>query len=576
MSPASLRVRLLGPPILEIDDVPLRLEGRKTWALLAYVLLQSRAPTRRELVDRLWSDADDPLGAARWALSQVRKALSGGADIVERDARLVFEARTHVSVDAVELLDGRWDTSGVDELARGPLLEGMEFDENPDFARWLDVQRARVAGAITEALRSTATLVARTDPDRALALAERGLLIEPYDEELHALIVGIHVAGGDLSRARAYIEQVRGRFRADLGVDVPTTISRPLTPRTTTTADTLVALDVRGHAMLQLASGRAAGGDFGGASELAQRVAEEAASARDESLELDALVMLVRVRTASSFGEPRESLGFLRRAMVIANTLGDRARLSDVECERGRLLWLEGQYGAADAALRRAVSIAAEVDDDQRAAWAKSALAVVLASRCEYDAAEDYVRDAIAHFGEIPYPVVVLARVLRLTGRIREARLTADTAIELATARRVLGPLSFALVEAGDARIADGDLDGAGERFTRALAIARETGDPDWQALALRGLAAIEHRRGRPQRAIELLKEALAVATARSGGMRQAQAEILTDLAELERGADQTHVERGLELALSAPMPDLAARLLRLRSSHTPLHTVAT
>jgi tetratricopeptide (TPR) repeat protein len=400
--------------------------------------------------------------------------------------------------------------------------------------------------------------------------------VEPYDEELHALTVGIHVARGDLPRARAYIEQVRGLFRADLGVDVPSTISRALTPAATRTADTVVGFDVRGRAMLQLASARGAGGDFAGASDLAQRVAEEAASASDDSLELDALVMLVHIRTASSFGDPRESLGFLQRALVIANTLGDRARLSDVECERGRLLWLEGQYGAADAALRRAVSIAAEVDDEQRAAWAKSALAVVLASRCEYDAAEDYVRDAIAHFGEIPYPLVVLARVLRLTGRIREARLTADTAVELATARRVLGPLSFALVEAGDARIADGDLDGAGERFTRALAIARETGDPDWQALALRGLAAIEHRRGRPQHGVELLREALAVATARPGGMRQAQAEILTDLAELERGADQTHVERGLELALSAPMPDLAARLLRLRSSHTPLHTVAT
>ncbi|HJW50265.1 MAG TPA: tetratricopeptide repeat protein [Candidatus Limnocylindria bacterium] len=571
-----MRVRLLGPPVLEIDDLPLRLEGRKTWALLAYVLLQSRAPTRRELVDRLWSDADDPRGAARWALSQVRKALSGRADIVERDARLAFEPRTHVTVDALELLDGRWDTSDVEDLVRGPLLEGMEFDETPDFARWLDVQRARVAGAITEALRSTATLVARTDPDRALALAERGLLVEPYDEELHALIVGIHVARSDLGRARAYIEHVRGLFRADLDVDLPATISHPLTPIATRTAETVVGFDVRGRAKLELANTRGAGGDFAGASELAQRVAEEAASARDESLELDALVMLVHIRTASSFGDPRESLGFLQRAMVIANALGDRARLGDVECERGRLLWLEGQYGAADAALRRALSIASEVNDEQRAAWAKSALAVVLASRCEYDAAEDNVRDAIAHFGEIPYPLVVLARVLRLTGRIREARMTADSAVERATTRRVPGPLSFALVEAGEARVADGDLDGAGERFTHALAIARETGDPDWQALALRGLAAIEHRRGRPQHATELLTEALAVATARPGGMRQAQAEILTDLAELERGADQTHVERGLELALSAPMPDLAARLLRLRSSHTPLHTVVT
>src|SRR6266568_6953512 len=39
-------------------------------ALLTYLLLEPRAPTRRELADLLWSEADDPLGAVRWSLSQ--------------------------------------------------------------------------------------------------------------------------------------------------------------------------------------------------------------------------------------------------------------------------------------------------------------------------------------------------------------------------------------------------------------------------------------------------------------------------------------------------------------------------
>jgi DNA-binding SARP family transcriptional activator len=570
-----LKIRLLGRPILERNDEALRLEGHKTWALLAYVLLESRAPTRRELVERLWSDADDPLGAARWALSQVRKGLGDAARIIERDARLVVEPSTTLVVDARELLEGRWDVAAVEDLVRGPLLEGMEFGETPEFARWLDVQRARVAGAVTEALRSTATLIARIDPDRALGLAERGLLEQPYDEELHALIVGIHVARGDRARAQSYLVRVRTLFRDDLGLELPATVTRPLDRTPVTAKDTVVRPEVRGHAMLQLATARGAGGDFAGASKIAQQVAAEAATNDDEALELEALVDLVHIRTAGSFGDPRESLGFLQRAMALASGLGDRGRLSDVECERGRLLWLEGQYGAADAALRRALAIAAEIEDADREGWAKAALGVVLASRCEYEAAEDHIRDAIAHYGTIPYPRVILARILRLTGRIREARMTADSAVEAAKARRVLGPLTFGLVEGGEARIADGDLDGAAERFAEALSIARGTGDPDWQGLALRGLAEIEHRRGRPQVAIELLKEALEVTSARPGAMRQAQAEILTDLAELEGGVDQAHVERGLEIALTAPMPDLAERLLKLRGSHTRLHTVA-
>jgi len=571
-----LRIRLLGRPVLDSDEQPMRLEGRKTWALLAYVLLQPRAPTRRELVDRLWSDADDPLGAARWALSQVRKALTPSAEIVERDGRLAFEPRAHVTVDARDLLDGRWDASGVEDLVRGPLLEGMEFGETPDFARWLDVQRVRVASASGEALRSAATLLARTDGDRALALAERGLVEQPYDEELHQLIVEIHVLRGDRPRAQAYVDRVRKRYRDDLGLDLPPSVARPLTRTMQPATQTIVRPELRGRALLQLATGRGATGDFAGATDIARRVAADAVGVGDHSLELDALLLEVHVSTTGSYGDPRESLGLLQRAMALADSLGDRGRLSDVECERGRLLWLEGRYGAADAALRRALAIAAELGDEDRAGWAKTALAVVLASRGEYDVAEDNIRDAVAFYGGIPYPLAVLARVLRLTGRIREARLTADRAIDEATAQRTLPPLSFALIEAGEARIADGDLEGAAERFARALAIARETGDPDWQGLALRGLASIEHRRGRPQIAIERLREALAVATARPGGMRRAQAEILTDLVELEDGSDSAHLERALQLTLSAPMPDLAERLRRFRRSHTPAHTVAT
>src|SRR2546425_562363 len=72
-----LRVRLLGRPALEHDGASRRLEGHKPWALLTYLLLEPRPPTRRELADLLWSEADDPLGAVRWSLSQVRSPWAG-------------------------------------------------------------------------------------------------------------------------------------------------------------------------------------------------------------------------------------------------------------------------------------------------------------------------------------------------------------------------------------------------------------------------------------------------------------------------------------------------------------------
>ena len=568
----GLTIRLLGRPALERDTDEVRLEGRKTWALLAYVLLESRPPTRRELVDRLWSDADDPQGAMRWALSQVRKALAPDAEIVERDARLAFVPRGRIDIDARDLLDGRWDASNVDDLVRGDLLEGMDLSEVDDFARWLDVQRARVSGARTEAIRSGATLLARSEPTRALALAERGLLTHPYDEELHELIVEIHVLTGDRARAAAYVERLRQRYRADLGLEMPATVTRPLA-RALPAPSPGLRSDVRGHALLDTARARTGAGDYASAWDISRRVAADAAASGDTGLELSALVTQARVHTTGGFGEPRETLGLLQRALLLATGLEDRGRLADVEAERGRLLALDGRYGAADAALRRALAIAIEIEDDDRAAWSKTCLAFVLADRCEFEPAEDNLRDAIAHLGHSPMPLALLARVLLATGRAREARLTADLAVDAALARHVLPPLSFALVVAGDARVSDGDLDGAADRFERALAISTETGDTDWQGLALRGLATIARRRGDAVRSLARLREALAVVSARPGGMRRAQALILADLIEMEDGSDAALVQRALGLAELAPLPDLVERLRRYRPVHTPAHT---
>src|SRR5436309_14597346 len=222
-----LRVRLLGRPGLEHDGESRRLEGYKPWALLTYLLLEPRPPTRRQLADLLWSETEDPLGAVRWALSQVRKAIDPPATIAERDGVIKIDAEILV-VDAGELLRGEWDEVSIDDLVRGELLEGMSFGEAPSFDTWLQVQRARVAAAAADALRWASTLLAHREPDRALALAERALRTEPFDDVLHELVVEIHAARGDRERARTYIAGLERRYRDELDIEPPASISRPL------------------------------------------------------------------------------------------------------------------------------------------------------------------------------------------------------------------------------------------------------------------------------------------------------------------------------------------------------------
>src|SRR5438128_2369048 len=286
-----LRVRLLGRPGLEHDGKSRRLEGYKPWALLTYLLLESRAPTRRELADLLWSEADDPLGAVRWSLSQVRKAVNPPAEIGERDGRIKIDAEVLV-VDAGELLRGEWNETSIDDLVRGELLEGMSFGEAPSFDTWLQVQRARTATAAADALRWAATLLSHREPDRALALAERALRSEPFDDVLHALILG----------STTY--------------------------------------------------------------------------------------------TGGGLGTAREWTSHLQRALRLANELGDRATVAQIETERGRISAIEGRYEAAEASFRRARRLAEDIGDTREAGWARAMLALCHADRCEYAAAEEHLRAA--------------------------------------------------------------------------------------------------------------------------------------------------------------------------------------
>jgi DNA-binding SARP family transcriptional activator len=570
-----LRIRLLGAPSLARDGEAARLEGRKTWALLTYLLLEPHPPTRRELVDRLWSEADDPLGAARWALSQVRKALAGAATIVERDGRLVLEPATDLSIDARELLDGRWDASNVEAIVRGELLEGMDFDEAPEFARWLGIQRARVSSAAADALRSAATFFARSEPERALALAERGLLVDPFDDALHALIVGVHVVRGDVVRARAYVESVDRRYRTELGVSAPATISHAI-DRPQLQSD-LAARQPASHvrALLDSAMARSQGGDAAGAVDLAQRALRDSVVIGEHVLEMQALTDTTNYMTLALVGEPKEWNAMLQRASAIATGIDDRRALAVIERERGRIASIQGSYGAAEAALRRSWALAVELEDTRFIALARLFLGVCLTDRCEYASAEEELRAAVADHRRPEIAMAWYSRLLVKMGRHEEAEEVADRAIEGMTRDMYVIQMPLALAQAGEVRLARGDDTIAAERFARAFSVAREMGDYDWMALALRGLALLDLRDGRPERARQTMREALAHATARPGCYRWVEVAILADLAEMEQGADPSLIDRGLRIALAAPMPDLADRFVRLRRAHTPLHTVA-
>jgi DNA-binding SARP family transcriptional activator len=72
----GLSIHLLGVPRVLRDGLALPSpRGQKVWGLLAYLLRCDARVSRQHLAGLLFEDAEDPLGALRWTLSELRRLL---------------------------------------------------------------------------------------------------------------------------------------------------------------------------------------------------------------------------------------------------------------------------------------------------------------------------------------------------------------------------------------------------------------------------------------------------------------------------------------------------------------------
>lgn len=566
----SLSVRLLGRPSITAADEngerPRMLGGQKPWALLAYLLLNPAGATRRDFAERLWPQAEDPLAAARWAILQVRRALEPEATLAEADGRLVVRVAPEalaIAVDAVTLLDGRFEPAMVHRLVGGDLLEGMTFADAPEFEDWLTLQRARTSSAGSAALRWAAVLAARSEPTRALALVDRALDFDPYDDAAHELGIRIEAERGATGAAAARLAAAERRYRSELGVDPPATLRRPL-ERSNRPA--IVSLDATARALLDAARARLDAGDYSAAIDAARRAASAAAASGDQRLEAESLAVLAGVLVHSVRGRDREAVALLDRALELASALGEERLAAEIERELGYIAFLAARYGAAESILGRAAERAAMAGDAAGSARALTILGACQSDRADYAAAEQTLIAAIQQLRELgdrwePFAESFLARVRLRTDRQDEAEPIADHAVERSRQLGWLSLVPWPMVVAGEARLGNGKPDEAGRILDTAYALACEIDDPCWQAFALRGLGLVAARNGDRDGAARLLGEAAEAAGSLPDGYAWCEALALTDLVELEKGRDAEHNARALSIARRGPMPDLVARL---------------
>src|ERR1700712_15953 len=218
MDTGTARLRLLGRPCLEAAGGEVRrLRGRKSWALLAYLVLTETPPPRSRLAALLFAEADDPLRALRWSLAEIRRCLGEHGSLEGDPVRLVLH--DEVGVDVHLVARAPWiDAVTVPGLG-GELLEGMDVSGAPAFESWLLSERRRLAG-VSEAVLHEAALgfLARGMLDRSRRFAVRAAAMSPLDENHQAMLIRLYRLAGDDEAAERQYAAFRQTLRDELGV----------------------------------------------------------------------------------------------------------------------------------------------------------------------------------------------------------------------------------------------------------------------------------------------------------------------------------------------------------------------
>lgn len=508
-----LAIHLLGPPRVLLGSVtqpPPR--GRKPWGLLAYLLAHESAPTRGWLAELLFSDAEDPLNALRWNLSQLRRLLGTGATIGGEPVELRLPPGTFIDLHAVT--SGTWmQALAVPGLGR-ELLEGLAYAASPAFEVWLTTERRRLAGATANVLREAARAkLATGDHARAVELASRLVVADPLDEDAQELLIRSYAEAGDRQAAERQRDACVGLFRRELGVDPGAAVRHAADaapqpfrlPERPAAAASVTA---------QLEAGLAAvdaGAVDAAILSLRQAVAG-ASELGDAGLQARALLALGAALVHGVRGHDAQGAAALLQAIEAAQRSGAPGVAAHAHRELGFVELLRGRYDRAQRWLQTAASLAAEEPAEQ--AWAHAVHGVVLTdigrhvdARIELREALRLAKDAGAERADA-WALTFLGRSYLLCGELREAREAFQVALD--TARRLRWTAHIPLPEAllADVDLAEGRVDAAAAGYEHAYALALELGDPCWEGIAGRGLGLVADRRGEVDTALRRVGEA--------------------------------------------------------------------
>jgi DNA-binding SARP family transcriptional activator len=505
-------IHLLGAPFVTLGDVPgPGPRGHKAWGLLAYLLATESAPSRLWLAELLFSEAEDPLNALSWSLSQLRRLLGPGAAISGDPVELKLSAGTFVDVRALTL--GTWvQALGIPGLGH-ELLERLAFPSSPAFEVWLLTERRRLAGATEDVLREGARArLAAGDAARATALAGRLVAINPLDEDAQELLIRAYSAAGERSAAERQREACVALFRRELGIDPGAAVLRAADVEVTSGPTPVIATRIGVETRLEAGlAAMDAGALDAGISALRLAVAE-ADVAAEPDLRRHTLVALGSALVHGVRGRDGEGADVLHQAIEI-----EKSGKADVDSARahrelGYVEMLRGRYDRARRWLGQAASLAG--DNHTEAAWARAVEGVALTDVGRHAVALRALDQGLRLAREggersiEAWALTFIGRIHLLRGELAEARGTLEPALEIVRQLRWTAFLPLPETFLADVDLAEGRTDAAATAYEHAYALSLQLGDPCWEGVAARGIGLVANRRGDPAEALRWVAEA--------------------------------------------------------------------
>ncbi|HUF32899.1 MAG TPA: BTAD domain-containing putative transcriptional regulator [Acidimicrobiales bacterium] len=503
-----LAIRLIGRPRLELDGEPIAgPRGNKTWALLARLIRSEDPVSRQRLIEELFSEADDPMGALRWSLAELRRR-TGLVDAFKGNP-LSAELGADTIVDVDQVRRG----AVPDDIPEGEFLEGVAVAGSASFDTWLLIERQRVASEVLSCLRqATLRALSSHQPDRAVTCAAAMVQRNPLDEGPHVLLVKALATAGDADAALHQVEVSEAMFRRELGVEPTPAIrgaarARVASPVPGVSSHTS-ATTLRDAGLTALSAGAADAGI-----ECLRGATAAAETTGDTALLGECLMELGTALVHAIRGYDDEGAVVLGQAVQAATDAGSQITAAKALSE---LVYVDMLAGRRDSATRNLVAASELAGDDPALVAVLAGFeAMNLSDWGKTGQAADRFAEAVElsqRAGVIRRVIWALglgARTLFIEGRLAEAADWARRSSELAQQERWTAFQPWPDAWSAHVRLANGEPADDVRRDSEAtFTLARQLQDPCWEGVAAKVIGLTYLADGEYETAMEWMTNA--------------------------------------------------------------------